>query len=107
LLGRLADLPIAPDRVRRHLGVMAGYLEANAKSFRVSARLIHGDLHRSNIVVSGSKIGLLDWGDLAGGDYAFDLASLKFVLDSVLPRSSVGFLRNQARRYRDQFQDGT
>lgn len=107
LLSRLADLPIAPDRVRRHLGEMASYLQANASAFRVSARLIHGDLHRSNIVVQGSTIGLLDWGDLAGGDYAYDLASLKFVLDSVTPRSSVEFIRNQARRYRDQFHDVT
>jgi len=107
LLSRLVDLPIARDRVRRHLGEMASYLEANAKAFVVSARLIHGDLHRSNIVVSGSEIGLLDWGDLAGGDYAYDLASLKFVLDSVIPRSSVEFIRNRARHYRDQFQDAT
>jgi aminoglycoside phosphotransferase len=107
LLSRLADLPIAPDRVRRHLAEMAAYLEANANAFRISARLIHGDLHRSNIVVSGSQIGLLDWGDLVGGDYAYDLASLKFVLDSVIPRSSVEFICNQARRYRDQFKDDT
>src|SRR2546423_10677294 len=107
LLSRLADLPLAPDRVRRHLGEMATYLEANTKAFRGNACLVHGDLHRSNIVVSGSKIGLLDWGDLSGGDYAYDLASLKFVLDSVIPRASVEFVRNQARRYRDQFNDDT
>jgi len=107
LISRLADLPIAADRVRRHLAEIAGYLEANASAFRVSARLIHGDIHRSNIVVSGSKIGLLDWGDLAGGDYAYDLASLKFVLDSVIPRSSVEFIRDRARRYRDWLNDST
>jgi aminoglycoside phosphotransferase len=107
LLARLSDLPIAPGRVRRHLGELSTYLEANAEAFQVSARLIHGDLHRSNIVVSASNIGLLDWGDLTGGDYAYDLASLKLVLDSVIPRSSVRFIRELARRYRDQFQDGT
>src|SRR5207245_11279405 len=75
--------------------------------FRGCACLNHGDPHRSHVGGSGLEIGLARRGDLAGGDYAYDLASLKFVLDSVIPRSSVEFLRNQARRYRDQFKDDT
>jgi len=107
LLARLADLPISRDRVRRHLDGMSRYLDENGDAFKVTSRLIHGDLHRSNIVVSGQKVGLLDWGDLTGGDYAYDLASLKFVLDSVIPRSSAEFIRERGRLYRDRFQDQT
>lgn len=105
LLSRLTDLPISADRVRGHLDQMKQFLELNANAFDVRPVLIHGDLHRSNIVVSGSKIGLLDWEDLTGGDYAYDLACLKFVLDSIAPRSSVEFIRRLVRAYRDRFED--
>jgi aminoglycoside phosphotransferase (APT) family kinase protein len=107
LLARLADLPISPDRVRRHLDRLASYLHDNAEAFVVTSRLMHGDLHRSNVVVDGSRVGLLDWGDLRGGDYAYDLACLKFMLDSLIPRSSTRFIRECARVYRDRFNDMT
>jgi aminoglycoside phosphotransferase (APT) family kinase protein len=107
LTRRLADLPIRPERVRQHLGAMAVFIHDHAEAFRVPTRLIHGDLHRSNIVSTGTSIGLLDWGDLSGGDYAFDLATLKFVLDAVKPRSSSQFIRGRARLYRERFQDAS
>ena len=38
---------------------------------------IHGDLHPRNILVAGQTIsGIIDWGDLAAGDRATDLAAL-------------------------------
>jgi len=104
---RLADLPIRADRVRQHLDAMAAYVGEHASAFRVPTRLIHGDLHRSNIVSTGTTIGLLDWGDLTAGDYAFDLATLKFVLDAVAPRKSAEFIRELARQYRDRFNDAS
>ena len=37
---------------------------------------VHGDLHPRNVVVRGRRIvGLIDWGDLCGGDPATDLAA--------------------------------
>jgi Ser/Thr protein kinase RdoA (MazF antagonist) len=106
-LARISDLPIRTTRVRRQLDQMADYLQDHADDFRVTPRLIHGDLHRSNIVVAGSRVGLLDWADLAPGDYAYDLATLKFVLDSVVPKQSAEFMRTRARAYRDRFSDST
>ena len=107
LIHRLSDLPIQTDRVRRHLDVMSAYLGEHASEFRIQTRLIHGDLHRSNIVSTGNSVGLLDWGDLTAGDYAFDLATMKFVLDAVAPRESTAFIRARARDYRERFHDGT
>ncbi len=104
-LARISDLPIRVSRVRRHLDDMAAYLEQHADDFRVTPRLMHGDLHRSNVVVSGARVGLLDWADLTAGDYAFDLATLKFVLDSVVPKRSAEFIRRRALLYRDRFND--
>jgi len=38
---------------------------------------IHGDLHARNILVSaGALTGIIDWGDMAAGDRATDLASI-------------------------------
>lgn len=107
LVHRFADLPIGRDRLRRHLDAMSAYLFEHASEFKVPTRLIHGDLHRSNIVSTGKSVGLLDWGDLTAGDYAFDLATLKFVVDAVAPRQSTEFIRRRARQYREQFADGS
>ncbi len=106
-LARIADLPIRPARAKRHLDEMAAYLEEHADHFHVTPRPIHADLHRSNIVVCGSRVGLLDWGDLSAGDYAFDLATLKFVLDALVPNQSPEFIRQRANFYRDRLQDGS
>ncbi|HVS06608.1 MAG TPA: aminoglycoside phosphotransferase family protein [Candidatus Dormibacteraeota bacterium] len=107
LIHRLSDLPIRTDRVRHHLDVMSAYLREHASEFQVPTRLIHGDLHRSNIVSTGTSVGLLDWGDLTAGDYAFDLAALKFILDAVAPRKSTQFIRARARDYAQRFHDGS
>lgn len=107
LLARLADLPVNRERVAAHLRSMAGYLEEHVSAFSGVSRLIHGDLHRSNIVIDGGRVGLIDWSDLSGGDYAYDLATLKFVLDSVAPSLSSEFIRRRACLYREQFDDGT
>ena len=42
---------------------------------------IHGDLHPRNVLVKkGCLTGVIDWGDLAGGDRACDLAAVWMLL---------------------------
>jgi hypothetical protein len=48
---------------------------------------------------------VIDWSDLAAGDYAWDLAALKFTMDSVVPRASAELVRGLAREYRRDFDD--
>lgn len=46
-----------------------------APRFEGPARWIHGDLHPGNVLVeSGELVGIIDFGDLTGGDPATDLA---------------------------------
>jgi aminoglycoside phosphotransferase (APT) family kinase protein len=43
---------------------------------------IHGDVHPRNVVVrQGTLVGLIDWGDLCGGDPATDLAGCWMLID--------------------------
>jgi Ser/Thr protein kinase RdoA (MazF antagonist) len=107
LLVRIGDLPVRIDRVRAHLDHMAEYLANHAVSFRVPFRLIHGNLDRSNIIVGLDGVGLVDWAAMGTGDYAFDLAMLKFILDSVARRGSARLIREAALSYRARFQDDT
>ncbi|MEO6798292.1 MAG: aminoglycoside phosphotransferase family protein [Candidatus Dormibacter sp.] len=105
LLLRMGDLPMRSSRISAHLEQMMAFLDEHQAAFGVPARVIHGDLDRKNILASGSQVSLLDWADLANGDYAFDLGMLKFMLDSVAPASSARLIRDQARRYRTRFAD--
>jgi aminoglycoside phosphotransferase (APT) family kinase protein len=107
LLLHLGGLPLDGGRVRGHLDEMAVYVAEHADGFRVPGRLIHGDLNRSNVLVQNGRIGLIDWFDLGAGDYAFDLAMLKFMMDSVAPRLSSGLLREQVEDYSRRFDDQT
>jgi aminoglycoside phosphotransferase (APT) family kinase protein len=44
---------------------------------------LHGDLHPRNLVVrNGALVGLIDWGDLTGGDAACDLACAWLCIES-------------------------
>jgi aminoglycoside phosphotransferase (APT) family kinase protein len=103
----VAALPLRPERVRAHLDSMSEYVGANIQTFVVPYRLIHGDLSRPNIRVHGDQAGLIDWAEFGAGDYAYDLATLKFALDSVVPRASAGLIRDLARDYRKRFDDDT
>ena len=43
---------------------------------------LHGDLHPQNILADeGRIVGIIDWGDLCGGDVATDLAALWMLFD--------------------------
>jgi aminoglycoside phosphotransferase (APT) family kinase protein len=50
---------------------------------------LHGDLHARNVVVSnGELVGLIDWGDLAAGDVATDLACAWMLFDEADARAA-------------------
>lgn len=51
---------------------------------------IHGDLHPRNVVVTerGALAGLIDWGDMAAGDRATDLACAWTLFDSASARAA-------------------
>lgn len=51
--------------------------DAVERPIDVSATWIHGDLHAHNVIVSQGRIaGVIDWGDMARGDRATDLAAV-------------------------------
>jgi aminoglycoside phosphotransferase (APT) family kinase protein len=103
----LSGLPIRQERVRTHLQAVTEYVGKHGETFSVPPRLTHGDINRQNIRVNGGTVGLIDWSDLGVGDYAYDLATLKFALDSVVPTESTGLIRGLARDYRKRFDDDT
>jgi aminoglycoside phosphotransferase (APT) family kinase protein len=104
---RTHHLPIPLDRLRGHLDRIAEFTQIHSAVFKVPTRLIHTDLSRSNVLIDGPKAGIVDWLDLGPGDYAYDLASLKFAMDSVRPRDSATLLQERARLYRVAFDDST
>ncbi len=64
----------------RLLAVWRAALDASPCAGR---QWLHGDLHPLNIVVEKGRItGIIDWGDLNGGDPATDLAVLWMLFDT-------------------------
>jgi len=54
--------------------------DALGRPIDVAATWIHGDLHAHNVLVTRGRIaGVIDWGDMAQGDRATDLASVWFL----------------------------
>jgi Ser/Thr protein kinase RdoA (MazF antagonist) len=104
---RTHRLPIPLDRLRGYLDSIAEYTQIHSAAFEVRPRLIHTDLSRANVLIDGPKAGIVDWLDLGPGDYAYDLASLKFAMDSVHPRDSATLLQQLARLYQVVFDDST
>ncbi|HAW29186.1 MAG TPA: aminoglycoside phosphotransferase, partial [Planctomycetaceae bacterium] len=48
---------------------------------------LHGDLHPRNVIIrDGTLVGVIDWGDLNGGDAATDLACAWLLLDTAVKR---------------------
>lgn len=99
--------PVPASDIRRQLEEMEDFVDRHAAAFDVPPHLVHGDLSRSNIRISGAVAGLVDWADAELGDYGFDLGALKFALDSVAPRSSPQLIQELGRRYRRRFGDET
>jgi aminoglycoside phosphotransferase (APT) family kinase protein len=68
------------DALRRELHVLA-----RVPGPRVPRTWVHGDLHPRNLVVRDRRlVGLIDWGDVHGGDPAVDLASVWMLLPVAL-----------------------
>jgi aminoglycoside phosphotransferase (APT) family kinase protein len=63
---------------RPHLALWQRALEAPQDT---AETWIHGDLHPRNVLIEGGQLaGVIDWGDMAQGDPATDLASLWMLL---------------------------
>ena len=72
-------------RIHRHLpentlygrSIRHAWKEALEAPIDLPNTWIHGDLHPRNILVEGDRIaGVIDWGDLASGDAATDIAGI-------------------------------
>ncbi|MDE0065134.1 MAG: aminoglycoside phosphotransferase family protein [Gammaproteobacteria bacterium] len=68
-------------------GIWLDALEAPAAA---DARWLHGDLHPLNILVlKGRIVGIIDWGDITGGDIATDLAAFWMMFDGPVRRRAL------------------
>lgn len=62
--------------------VGAAWREAVDAPLGTQRHWLHGDLHPRNILADGRRIvGIIDWGDLCGGDIATDLAAFWMLFD--------------------------
>lgn len=76
-------MPSAPQVLRPHL-VRAWAAALATPEYRGPALWVHGDLHPHNVLVArGAITGIIDFGDLGGGDPATDLAVAWLLLDRV------------------------
>ena len=74
-LARLAQMPIVTPEIR------AMWEQALASPVDVAPTWIHGDLHVLNVLVDDGRLSaVIDWGDMAAGDPATDLASIWMLL---------------------------
>ncbi len=77
---RMARLAQTTERVSA--GVVAAWREALEAPLATERHWLHGDLHPQNVLADGGRIvGIIDWGDLCGGDVATDLAALWMLFD--------------------------
>jgi aminoglycoside phosphotransferase (APT) family kinase protein len=102
------------DRVRRleRAGIAIGpalrrlWDEALAAPIDIAPTWIHGDFHARNVLTEGGAIsGIIDWGDIAAGDRATDLAAIWMLFDDPSDRRaaigscmSVSEVRGRARK---------
>jgi len=76
------------ERLRQKTGLitprlMAIWRAALNASPGATRQWLHGDLHPLNVIVQQGRItGIIDWGDLTGGDPATDLAALWMLFDA-------------------------
>jgi aminoglycoside phosphotransferase (APT) family kinase protein len=74
-----------PDEIDR--AVRRAWDAAVSAPCDIANTWIHGDLHARNVLVSGSEIcGVVDWGDLAAGDRATDLAAVWILFTTLAAR---------------------
>jgi aminoglycoside phosphotransferase (APT) family kinase protein len=69
--------------------VLQTWAEALAAPEATEFRWLHGDLHARNVLVDDGRIcGIIDWGDITGGDVATDLASIWSLFDEPAARAA-------------------
>ena len=74
---------LGEDLLVRAPDLLAVWRAALAASPCTTRRWLHGDLHPLNVIVQQGRItGIIDWGDLTGGDPATDLAALWMLFDA-------------------------
>lgn len=85
---RMHRLRSQTDLVSSRLeGIWSDALEAPPAA---NAHWLHGDLHPLNILVlEGRTVGIIDWGDITGGDIATDLAAFWMMFDGPVRRRSL------------------
>lgn len=77
---RMVRLEQTTERVSA--GVVAAWREALEAPLATERHWLHGDLHPQNVLADeGCIVGVIDWGDLCGGDIATDLAALWMLFD--------------------------
>jgi aminoglycoside phosphotransferase (APT) family kinase protein len=78
--------------LRKHPGIDAERLtaiwrQASGAPDTLQRAWMHGDLHPRNVIVRGGALaGLIDWGDLNGGDVAADVACAWMLIDAAALR---------------------
>jgi aminoglycoside phosphotransferase (APT) family kinase protein len=83
---RLARLDAAGHIAAPILATWRAALEAPVD---IAPTWLHGDLHPRNVLVAGGAItGIIDWGDIAAGDCATDLAAIWMLFDAPAARSA-------------------
>jgi len=86
-IARLQRLEAATTHINPQ--VHAVWESALKAAIDVTDTWIHADLHPRNVLVEGGRFaGVIDWGDLAAGDPATDLASVWMLLDGTSVRES-------------------
>jgi aminoglycoside phosphotransferase (APT) family kinase protein len=82
---RLAKLRDKTDMIDRRVHSL--WSDALAAANDTSPTWIHGDLHPRNVLVEKGRLtGIIDWGDLARGDRAADLAAVWLLLPQLESR---------------------
>jgi aminoglycoside phosphotransferase (APT) family kinase protein len=82
---RVAELSLKTDVVDRQL--LSLWDDALRAPADTAPTWIHGDLHPRNVLIADGRLrGVIDWGDLAQGDRAVDLAAIWMLLPHVRDR---------------------
>ncbi len=82
---RVAELSVKTDIIDRRL--LCLWEEALAATENAAPTWIHGDPHPRNVlVIDGRFTGVIDWGDMAQGDRAADLAGIWMLLPHLRAR---------------------
>jgi aminoglycoside phosphotransferase (APT) family kinase protein len=69
-------------------GILSIWHEALAAPAAGTRVWVHGDLHPQNVLVrNGAIAGIIDWGDITGGDPATDLAGIWMLLQDAAARN--------------------